>query len=368
MQIDHIAIPLLKVGTPFQVPFWRYEVLSNPVKFGLQGGCSVISKAGEATPGCLKRVIRPALKHKLLYTPTKNLSALIRRLPPEQASTMQEHWRKWFNRKKKKRIEISDISIYENRSWNLKKVAKINDEYLRRLILHQLGDRHDEAIAFALKFVASDSNKLLKQYIGCFSFAGLCITDLAKKLKIPVSKLEAVRQLFFDFSHYPEDIAMKYTLLRQMLRTGNELLDLDPSVFSMYKLVNTLGYDGLLSKESMYHVPKETRRTLLSYFEAEKNTVLHNLQLTVTSSKDYTLYLKTEADFHRLSFQRQQQIQADLTAELTRRQIANSKTIDVQVEDVTGAQLKLLNDLISQKTMDDAVVEHIDVTELRSVN
>src|SRR5574343_1810352 len=134
------TIPSLKLGTPFQRPSWRYDAMTNPVRYGLDDYCSDI----QPNSGCIKRLIQKGVEPTSIYSYPAYFTELAQYLTDEENEMLQQVWMKNYRRAIGRKVTFNDQALERVLiSWNVKKIGTINDEWFKKLILHAFNYKYD---------------------------------------------------------------------------------------------------------------------------------------------------------------------------------------------------------------------------------
>lgn len=265
-------------------PNWRYDALLYPTKYKLG---QYLSKVKD-TAGCLKRYIGAGLMFELQDTLPDELTLFLTKLPDAQKKEFIVFWKRSLKKKKIKKLKVdfSEAVLKNNPIWNLQKIDKINDSFLRKAIEHVSNFKYDPYIgqAFAL-FQSSEYEEIVK-FIGYCLYAKISDIEVAKRWQLPVKTIEALRLLFFDFSKFPKDRVANFTFLRQLANNGT-ISDID---FSYYKRVFELGELGLKAQTDFANLSREERDTIEEYLGKTVISNTFNLQFSIRNQKDALAY------------------------------------------------------------------------------
>ncbi|NBQ67448.1 MAG: hypothetical protein EBU46_00920 [Nitrosomonadaceae bacterium] len=273
-------VPHLRLGTAFQLPSWRYEAAANPAKFGLGAYCSKIGN----NSGCLLRLVgKGSITPALIFNLPPFFQELESSLSAAQSAMLLKVWAKQHFRQQPRKATFSSQASHRALvSWNITKVMELQDNGMRELLLHVTGVKTSQPIAAALTFYLSPSNSELVRHINYACYYGMSSTEMAKRWKLPLKTIDALKSLFFDYSHFPVDRYVRFSLIRQMV-AEKVLDDADfhrfRRIFDLGKagLESLLGYDQLSDKDKA-----EVRRYLSS--SVIDNTL--DLRYTISNAKE----------------------------------------------------------------------------------
>jgi hypothetical protein len=276
--------PIEKSGTLFVKPNWRYEALFNPGKYKLTGFTSI----PKDNSGCLKRYLTLGLLHEINYKVPVEIQRYMTVLPKEQAEKLYCLWNRAFKRSKQRKLSIdTDADLLRKYPvWNAERIEKINDKFLKKAAYHFANFKMDKAIGYALELYSSKEHQEIFKFIGYCFYAKISDTDIAKRWHIPVSYISAIRQLFFDFSKFPEDRLASFTYLRQLVSNGS-ISELD---FAFYKRVYELGELGLKAQTDFYNLAPEEKRKIEQYLGNSIIANTLNINFSLRTAKDAASY------------------------------------------------------------------------------
>lgn len=353
------SVPIKRVGTPFQSPSWRFDAIRNPDKFGFRSLCS----RKKDSANCLNRLIDKGLSYKV-NTPYPEL---FKKVDSRYTGILNNIFKKYLKRNQQQRLAILKLDQYENFvSWNSAKIEQLNDEWLKRLIKHVFSIEFDSHIQAAIQFHISDENYQIKRFIGYQIFAGESDKDIAKKWKIPVKQVEAVRNIFFDFSYFPKDKVAQWAILVQLTNNG----DIKQEEFSLYKRVFDLGKLGLKAQVCGYELTDDERGLVSDFLSKSALINTFNIHLSTKTYKDALIFNKVVQDLARLSLQKeevrlkQQEIRlAELQFDKLKRDFSLNADTVVQTEDGL-----LLDAAIAELSLKDNEPKFKPFFELKSIN
>jgi len=140
---------------------------------------------------------------------------------------------------------------------------------------------------------------------------------IAKRWKITVDKVEALRCLFFDFSHFPTDKVGAWALLRQFAE-GAVIKETD---FYVYKKIHDLGELGMKMVENYHHLTEREKDTCKNFLgETAIENAIH-LNLCIRTSKDAWNYTNVVSNFAKYSLLKEELRQKEAALRLTELQI-----------------------------------------------
>lgn len=277
--------PINKVGNTLVAPNWRYECVFNPAKYRLK---EFANRTTEDGSNCLRRFLGIGLSFDIRYKMKDALRVYYDRLDPNNKSFFLAIWNRSFKRKRIKKISVNTNKGLFQKSpvWNIEASSFINDQFLRRLILHYSNYKFDRHIAYALELGRNpDFNEIFK-FIGYCIFAKIADVDIAKRWRIPVKHVEAIRLIFYDFAYFPTDRLAILSYIRQLVNAG-VYTDID---FAYYKRVFELGEVGLKAQTDFYNLSTVEKKIIEEYLGKSIIGNALNLQFSIKNQKDAVEY------------------------------------------------------------------------------
>ncbi len=298
-------------------PAWRKKILENPVSEGysdlIAHGKIKNILTVPVGAGCLirryKRFHSPILLHNFRKL-SPFLNQYTSNLSKEQYGVFYAVFSRWYKKKSQtygsgtKGVVFSNVTESgESISiWNLKNVKKLRDTQLQDVIRHQEGVLVDDSITWAVLLVGHPQKVDLKKYIGYCFFAGMNCVEAAKTFKFPVSYLNRLQKLMFDFSVLPNDDVGKYTELKQLASEGQY----DEEDFSFFKMLMTIGKTGLLAITNYKALPVEEKKKIQDYIRFVGVTDMLKLHLTVKTRQEALEYSRLLQNILNLDIKEQQ--------------------------------------------------------------
>lgn len=277
--------PVKKVGNLLVRPNWRYDALFNPTKYKLK---EFVSKTVVNNSGALKRFVQLGLPYEVTKKMTPRMKSYYDSLSTTNKSLFLAMWDRHIKRNKIENISIdaAEPILAKVQTWNLKKLDKINDKFLIKLIKHYVNYEHDQHIAYALDLGKNPD------YIEIFKFIGYCIyakvtdKDIAIRWNLPVKHIEAIRLLFYDFSSFPKDRLATIAHLRQLTNIGL-FTDVD---FAYFKRVFELGELGLKAQTDFHTLSKAEKKIIEEYLGKSLVANTLNLHFSIKNQRDAIQY------------------------------------------------------------------------------
>lgn len=341
--------PKLKIGTPFQRPSWRYEALQNPFKYSLGSLCTKKRLGDNTSPlingaGYMTRLVKKGVRFNVTYKLPSYLVTLTSKLPKKYSNKLQQVWDKDYKKSYPSKIYCEHSEATENYTcWNLSKVNKLNDVFLKRLIFHMYNYKYDEDIDFAMHFWLSPENTEIRKHMGCAAFAGVPSELQAKRWQIPIGKIAAIVNIFFDYSHFPKDRMARWVMLKQMADIG----EIDSSEFSFYRKIYDLGELGHRMQFDFHALSDEEKKRVTLYLGETGITSAINLNFAVNNTKDIVVYNKVMHDVNKLNVYKHEIRQKDAMAHLMEmKALEIGKGLNVGSEDKNLEDIKLIQALI----------------------
>lgn len=354
-----VSVPTRRLGTPFQRPAWRYDALRNPDKYGFRSFCS--RKVDNA--GCLRRLIRRGLDHRVTFIVPAEVARLSRNLPTRLAEKLFHVWKRNWRRENQTKLAIENIDQYQNLVvWNARKTPQLPDVWLRRLVEHTNNIKYDADIDAALKLHLNDDYAQIKRYIGHLIFAKQSDKEIAKEWNFSPSVIEALRMLFFDFSALPSSPVAQWATLVQWVNNG----DIKSDEFSLYRRVHELGPVGLKAQVAGAFLNEEERIEVKDYLTKTALGNTFNIQFATRTPREALVYNRVIGDLVRLDLQReeikvrqQEQKLLEMQVQKLGKELNEGKVQELQSED-----LKLLQSAISQLSRADSEPKYPTVFDI----
>lgn len=332
------SVPIIKVGTPYQRPSWRYDALLNPLKYGLS---ELLSRSEDSVnPGFAKRLInRGEVRPSSVFTIPDYFRRIQTKLPKNLADRLERVWTSHYYKTHKRKINFNLNKNSIPFSWNHTKVKNFRDPYFQKLVLHFFNYEYHDDIEFAVRFWKSAENSEIKRYFGYSFYARLSDKTIAHRWNITIPQVKAIRHLFFDFSHFPKDRITAWALMRQLA----EMQEIDAEDFARYKKVYDLGELGIKMIEDYYRLTAEEKIECEKFLGA--SAVVNTIQLNVSirDAKDALNYNSVIGNFAKLSILREELRQKEATLRLTELNIMKaSKDLNISIDKVQEEDLHLL--------------------------
>ena len=319
-------VPSSKLGTPFQSPSWRWQAVSCPERFGFGSCCSKIDEPNSAN---LKRLITNGIRPVETFHLPVYLRQLNSRLPSPLYRHLLKVWQKHYFRNRIRKITFNTrINNSGLINWNLKKLNKINDEFFKRLIRYCYNVEGDEYIAAALLFFKNEAQRQNCKWLNYSIYSGMTDKELALSWKKPVKFIEALRLIFFDYSGWPNDRLVQYSLIRQMVENG----EIDAADHHVFRRIYDLGEVGLRSVVGHGSLTPEEQDTVKTYLGGATADNLMNQRFCVSNLKESILFNQGVAQFANLALRKDE---LKIKAELMRLEISKTQQELGTVEDDT---------------------------------
>ena len=290
-------VPSSKLGTAFQSPSWRYQAIAHPEKFGFEWLCS----RREVDAGHLTRLMPKGIPPASIYSLPVYFRSLLPTLPLPLAEVLIRVWDKHYFRDHKHKINFnSSITNNVPISLNMAKVKYLNDETLKALMYHLFNYKYNADIDEAVKFYRDPKNEMAKKWINYAVYGKLTDNELAKMWRKSPRFIKTVRLLFFDYSHWPDDKLVQYSLVRQLVVDG-ELADSD---FHVFRRIHDLGLLGIKSIVDIANFTNADKDQTTSFIEVSRIEKLLNLNYSCTSSRDAINYNRVTVDYTNVGLKR----------------------------------------------------------------
>ncbi len=325
MQIT--SIPNLKVGTAFQKPSWRFDALSNPIKYGFKDYLS----RNSTNAGYLARLISKGIVVSRSFKFPDSLRDLP--LTSVQSDYLNKIISKAFTKEVGRKCTFFVPPMVQNHvTWNIKSASTITDSYFKKLILHEFNYQRDENITFAISIYFSDEYSEIIRFLGYSFYAGLDDRMIAKRWAIPVKKIEALRNIFFDFSHLPKNGIARWAMLRQLAADG----DIDEEDFNKYKQIHRLGDLGVKALVDGYNLTSEERNKIERHLGDSAVLNMFEINFSIKSAKDLLDYNRAVTDFAKIGLQKEE----------IRQRVVATKLLELRVSEL-GASLNIDNNKVN---------------------
>lgn len=303
-------IPVVKIGTPYQKPSWRFDCLSNPRKYGMESFCSKIVP----NAGFMKRLVAKGVSRTSVYKLPNYVLALSKTLPPNLYFILERTWNKHYFKTHKRKITFSPGSKNDTPiCWNQRKVEEINDAPLRELISHCFNFRHSTNVDYAIKLFSSADNSEIKRFLGYSFYANIPDKTIAKRWNLTLPLVKTIKNLFFDFSYFPKDRIAAWAVMRQLAESG----DIDHIDFQRFKRIFDLGELGIKMIEDFFNLTPEEKEKCEEFLGATSVSNTINLHLSIRTTKDALAYSNVVSNFARISLLKEELRQKDATLRLT---------------------------------------------------
>jgi hypothetical protein len=273
-------IGLNRVGSFYNFPNWRYQIYLNPSKANL---ADCVRKPSPGAAALKRYATYPGVKGTLEVNDT--FPSRFQKVVNKLSLKNREVFNKLFWEKLKKNGDNRVFSdTYEGKVhvWNMNHVDAMTDPFLKRLLYHVSNIKHDHYIHFAVGLKLSKDHEYIFRALGYHIYAELSDKEIAKRFKLYPGQVEAIRNLFYDFSSAPRDITALSAYLTQLV--DNDIIaDLDKRY---YKLINELGDVGLRAHANFHSLTTEQKVKVEAYLG---DTMLENvlsLNFAVTDMRD----------------------------------------------------------------------------------
>jgi hypothetical protein len=324
------VVPISKLGTPFQSPSWRWQATFCPERFGFEKYCSKITANASNLARLIPNGVAPVEKYQLpLYV--KQLSS---KLHPRLYKQLLKVWNKHYYKTRDKKITFN---VSPNRvglmNWNTVKLNSINDEFLVKLIKHCYNIEGNEYIADAIKFFKNKNNDITCRWLNYSIYGGKTDKEMAVQWKKPIKFIQALRLIFFDYTSWPKDKLVQYSLIRQMV-SNNEIDDTDYHAFKRIYDLGDLGLRSILGHQCL----NETERDIIKHYLAGSGVDnLMDQRFAITNLKESVMFNKSVAEYANIGLRRLEMEQKAaimrLTASRMEKELGTSEDTDVYVED-----------------------------------
>ena len=199
----------------------------------------------------MARLIVNGVRPVETYNVPQYINQLASELPSDLKSQLFKVWNKFYLRNR-----IRKLTFHVNPehpgflNWNVSKVKQINDEFLQKLILHCYNVEGNEYISEAIKFYKNENNNMSRKWINYSIYGGKTDKELAIQWQKPIKFIQALRLIFFDYSAWPKDKLVQYSMIRQLV-TNNELDETDYHAFRRIFDLGDLGLRSILGHQAL---------------------------------------------------------------------------------------------------------------------
>lgn len=273
-------VPQSKLGTAYQSPSWRYLALYYPEKFGL--GWLTSKKIVDAS--YLKRSINKGCRPSSVYNLPVYFKSILSELPSHLQETLVKTWNKHYSNQHPRKLSFSsNTSNSVLVSWNINSVEKyLNDPFLKRMVFHCFNYKFDSYIDEAIRFYKDPSNSMNTKWFNYCFFGKLSDKELARNWRKSIGFIQALRLIFFDYSHWPTDRIAQFSMMRQLV-TNQELDDQD---YHYFRRIYDLGRVGLKSAIGIDKLDDSEKKVIDAYLGASAVDNMLNIRYTIGNIKD----------------------------------------------------------------------------------
>ena len=336
-------VPLSKIGTPFQSPSWRYKATLCPERFGFAEYCSKI----KANSGCLARLMSNGVTPVEKYILPIYITQLMNKLPKDLGEQLLKVWNKHYFKNRQRKVTFN---VNENSggliNWHSKKIEKLNDDFLKKLIRHCYHIQGDEYIAEAIKFRTNPNNDVSVRWMNYSFYGGRTDREIAIHWHKPVKFVQALRLTFFDYSGWPKDKLVQYSQLRQLV-SNNEIDDKD---YHNFRRIYDLGDIGLRSILGYQLLNEYERDTIKNYLAGAGVDNLMDQRYAITNLRESISFNRSIAEYANIGLRKVEMEQRAAVMRLTAQRIEKEMGIEnsntLYMEDT--ALLNNLRELMSQ--------------------
>lgn len=323
-------IPISKLGTAFQSPSWRWQITFCPERFGFEKYCSRPASNAANLTRLIANGLTPVETFKLpLY-----LSQLRDELPSllyaQLMKVWNKHWRRTRSRKATFNVNVNRTGLL---NWNVARIGKINDPFLQKLIKHCYNIEGDEHISDAIKFFKNKQNDLTCKWMNYSIYGGKTDKELAIQWHKPIRFIEALRLIFFDYSGWPKDKLVQYSLLRQLTANG----EIDSADYHIFRRIYDLGDLGLRSILGHQMLSEDERDTIKLYLSGAGVDNLMDQRFSITNLKESVIFNRSTAEFANIGLRKlqleQQAAIMRLTAERMKKEMGIEENNKIYIED-----------------------------------
>ncbi len=358
--MPEVNIPLAKIGSQFILPSWRYEALRRPQDYDLN---SFLSNKKKPNPGYLKRLSKK-LDYEVKYVLPASFHKFNDGLDDRLSLQLKKVWDKQFKKNNDCKIHfVNHNQCKKLPAWNMRKVEKLNDDWLKRLVKNTYNFEGDNNIEWAVQTYRDPINSEIVRFIGYAIFAGISDIDIAKRWKIgSPHKVAALRNIFFDFSHFPKDKIALWSLLRQLVKM-EEITEDD---YRFYKRVYDLGELGLSAQVAFTHMTVDDQKKVERYIGKTAVSNTFNLEFCIKDMDDALNYNKVVGELAKVSLQHEMIVHKSEELKLLKLQINRTErdmNLDANVEQ--PEDIALFEEMVRDMSRYDAEPKYVTFIDLK---
>jgi hypothetical protein len=314
-------VPLSKIGTPFQSPNWRYQATYCPERFGFGKYTSKL----ESSSGNLTRLIPNGVVPVEVYNLPLYIKQLSNQLSVEQYNQLLKVWNKHYFQTRNRKVTFN---VNNDRpgliNWNASKIQHINDSFLQKLIRHCFNIEGNEYISEAIKFYKNKNNSTTVKWINYSIYGGKTDKELALQWRKPLRFIEALRLTFFDYSGWPKDKLVQYSLIRQAA-TNN---DIDSSDYHVFRRIYDLGDLGLRSILGYQTLTDDERDIIKHYLASAGVDNLMDQRFSITNLKESISFNRSVTEYANIGLRKLEMEQKAAVMHLTAQRLEKELGIE----------------------------------------
>ena len=318
-------VPASKIGTPFESPSWRWQATFCPERFGFAKFCS----KPHPNAANLTRLISNGIVPVETYTIPIYIRQLASLLEPKLYKQLIKVWNKHYSRNRDRKITFN---VSANRpgllNWHIPRLAQLNDDFLKKLIKHCYNIEGNEYISDAIKFYKNKNNDITCKWINYSIYGGKTDKELAIQWQKPVKFIQALRLTFFDYSGWPKDKLVQYSLIRQ-LASNNEIDQADHHAF---KRIYDLGDLGLRSILGHQVLNEKERDIIKGYLAGSGVDNLMDQRFAITNLKESISFNRSVAEYANIGLRKLEMEQKAAIMRLTATRLEKDLGINSETE------------------------------------
>lgn len=356
------TVPTRRLGTPFQRPAWRYDALRNPDKYGFRSFCS--RKVDNA--GCLRRLLKKGLDCRVNFIVPPTVQAMLRKLPAPLAEELLVVWKRSWRKQGIPKVSIEKVDQYENLvTWNAKKLQKLSDPWLRKLVEHISNIEFFPDVDAAVRLHLNDDYAQIKRYIGHQIFAGVADEEIAKQWNFATKTITALKMLFFDFGALPKAPVAQWATLVQWVNNG----DIKADEFALYRRVHEMGELGLKAQVAGAFLAEDERLKVRDYLTKTALSNTYNIQFATRTPRDALIYNRVIGDLVRMDLQKEELKVRQCEQQLLEMQVKKlGKELNTaQTQEGQSEDLRLIQSAISAMSKHDSEPRYKTIFDLSKV-
>ena len=278
-------IRLNQVGSFYNFPNWRYLIYLEPHRANL----TYCRRKPASGAKCLTRYLSDhteiAERATVIFSFTPFFLKALEKLSFEEKQLFYKLFNSKLRKQGDKKLFVpaytEDVAV-----WNSKYISLITDKPLQRFLRHAAKLEYSAEYDFAVKYRSSPEHQRTFCVLGYCIFAGLSDAVIAHRYKLYPRQVQAIRELFFDFSGAPTETVARAAYFTQL--TDNQIIsDVDRRFF---KIVGSLGELGLKAGADPASLTPEEKDRLSAYLADSMVDNVTSLYFSIEDKKDALAY------------------------------------------------------------------------------